>query len=44
MDINALKQMTYEEVRHLYMLFLQRQGVGPNTIKTAYRLERERSG
>ena len=36
MDINALKQMTYEEVRHLYMPFLQSQGVGPNTIKTAY--------
>jgi len=28
--------MTYEEVRHLYMPFLQSQGVGPNTIKTAY--------
>ena len=27
MDINALKQMTYEEVRHLYMPFLQSQGV-----------------
>ena len=36
MDINALKQMTYEEVRHLYMPFLQSQGVGSNTIKTAY--------
>lgn len=36
MDISALKQMTYEEVRHLYMPFLQSQGVGPNTIKTAY--------
>ena len=36
MDINALKQMNYEEVRHLYMPFLQSQGVGPNTIKTAY--------
>lgn len=36
MDINALKKMSYEEVRHLYMPFLQSQGVGPNTIKTAY--------
>ena len=36
MDINALKQMTYEEGRHLYMPFLQSQGVGTNTIKTAY--------
>ncbi len=31
MDINALKKMSYEEVRHLYMPFLQSQGVGPNT-------------
>ena len=36
MDINALKNMTYEEVRHLYMPFLQSQGIGSNTIKTAY--------
>ena len=36
MDINAMKQMTYEEVRHLYMPFLQSQGIGSNTIKTAY--------
>ena len=36
MDINALKKMSYEEVRHLYMPFLQSQGVGLNTIKTAY--------
>ena len=36
MDINTLKQMNYEEVRHLYMPFLQSQGIGPNTIKTAY--------
>lgn len=28
--------MTYEEVRHLYMPFLQSQGIAPNTIKTAY--------
>ena len=36
MDVNALKQMSYEEVRGLYMPFLQSQGVGSNTIKTAY--------
>ncbi len=36
MDINALKQMSYEEIRHLYMPFLQSQGIGPNTIRTAY--------
>ncbi len=36
MEINTLKQMPYEEVRRLYMPFLQSQGVGPNTIKTAY--------
>ena len=34
MDINALKKMSYEEVRHLYMPFLQSQGVGPNTQKS----------
>lgn len=28
--------MTYEEVRHLYMPFLQSQGLAPNTVKTAY--------
>ncbi len=36
MDVNVLKQMSYEEVRGLYMPFLQSQGVGPNTVKTAY--------
>ena len=36
MNIITLKQMTYEEVRHLYMPFLQSQGIGSNTIKTAY--------
>ena len=36
MDVNALKQMSYEEVRRLYLPFLQSQGVGSNTIKTAY--------
>ena len=36
MDVNALKQMSYEEVRAIYMPFLQSQGVGPNTVKTAY--------
>ena len=36
MDTCALKQMTYEEVRQLYMPFLQNQPVGQNTIKTAY--------
>lgn len=36
MDINALKQMTYEEVRSLYMSFLQSQSIAPNTIRTAY--------
>ena len=35
MDINALKQMGYEEVRHLYLPFLRSQGIGTNTIKTA---------
>lgn len=36
MDVNALKQMSYEEVRRLYLPFLHRQDIGPNTIKTAY--------
>ena len=36
MDTHALKQMTYDEVRRLYMPFLQSQGIGQNTIKTAY--------
>ena len=36
MNLNALKQLSYEEVRHLYKPFLQSQGIGPNTINTAY--------
>lgn len=35
MDINTLKQMSYDEVRNLYMPFLQSQGISANTIKTA---------
>ena len=36
MDKNALKQMSYEEIRSLYKSFLQSQGIGANTIRTAY--------
>ena len=36
MDKTTLKQMSYDEVRHLYKPFLQSQGIGPNTIRTAY--------
>ena len=36
MDKNALKKMSYDEVRHLYKPFLQSQSIGPNTIRTAY--------
>ncbi len=36
MDIHALKQMSYDEVRHLYRSFLRSQGIGANTINTSY--------
>ena len=36
MDIQALKQMSYDEVRHLYRDFLRSRGIGANTINTAY--------
>ena len=36
MDINALKRMSYDEVRQLYMPFLKQQGVSSNTVNTAY--------
>ena len=36
MDINVLKQMTYEEVRSLYKSFLKCQSIAASTISTAY--------
>jgi len=36
MDINVLKQMTYEEVRSLYKSFLKRQSIAATTMSTAY--------
>ncbi len=32
----TLKKMTYDELRSKYLQFLQRQGIGNNTVKTAY--------
>ena len=36
MDIIALKQMSFEEVRQLYLSFLHQQNISKNTIQTAY--------
>lgn len=36
MDINVLKQMTYDEIRAQFLLYLQQQDLALNTIKTAY--------
>lgn len=36
MDINVLKQMTYEEVRSLYKSFLKCQSIAASTMSTAY--------
>ena len=36
MDINILKQMSYEEVRSLYRSFLKFQNISESTMSTAY--------
>ena len=36
MDNKSLKSMTYDELRTQYLQFLLRQGIGKNTINTAY--------
>lgn len=36
MDIEALKKMSYDDVRRLYKQFLLTQDIGPNTVNTAY--------
>ena len=36
MNINELKQLSYDDVRSIYKSFLNNQGLGPNTINTAY--------
>ena len=36
MDTKFWKKMNYDDIRAAYLRFLQQQGIGPNTIKTAY--------
>ena len=36
MDKEALKVMSYDDVRRLYKQFLLSQDIGPNTVNTAY--------